>query len=272
MVETIKREWSAKFAVIFFILLTIWWIVNSFILDPSSVNYDGFGDWAEIYGLMAIWGGIWGLIISRKWGFLNSVMGRALVFFALGLFAQEFGQLSYAFHNDIYKEPGPYPSLGDIGYFGSIPLYIIGVLLLAKASGVTFGLKSLRSKIQLLLIPTIVLVGCYLFFLQGYEFDWSNPIKVFLDFGYPLGQSIYVSLALLTYSLSRGLLGGAMKSRILFILFALCVQFSADFTFLYQSSKGTWSVGGINDYMYLVSYFIMALSLIHLKDATNKLD
>ena len=84
----------------------------------------------------------------------------------------------------------------------------------------------------------------YFLFLQGYEFDWSDPLKVFLDFGYPFGQAIYVSIAILTYLLSRGILGGIMKGKILFILFALCMQFLSDYTFLYQSSKGTWSVGG----------------------------
>lgn len=271
MIETIKKTWQAQVAVVFFIILTGWWIINTFILDPSTVKYDGFGDWAEIYGLMAVWGGIWGIVISLKWGFMKSVMGRVLLFFSLGLFAQEFGQLSYAFYNDIYKVPGPYPSLGDIGYFGSIFLYIYAVILIAKASGVTIGLKSFSSKMQAILIPLIGLVAAYFLFLQGYEFDFSDPLKIFLDFGYPFGQAIYISIALLTYLLSRGILGGIMKGKVLFILFALFMQFLSDYTFLYQSSKGLWTVGGINDYMYLVSYFLMALALIQLKVVTDKL-
>jgi len=47
------------------------------------------------------------MINSRKWGGLRSVMGKAILMFSLGLVAQEFGQLSYAFYNDIYKTPGP---------------------------------------------------------------------------------------------------------------------------------------------------------------------
>jgi drug/metabolite transporter superfamily protein YnfA len=270
MWETFKKEWKAQVALILLIILTIWWFISPLIQKNNAGRF--FGDFPSIYGVMALWGGIWGIIISQKWGGLKSIIGKAMIFFSLGLFAQIFGQVYYAYLSFYKQIEVPYPSLGDIGYFGSIPLYIVGVLLLAKASGVTIGLKSVKNKLQAIIIPVIALAAVYIFFLQGYEFDWSNPLKIFLDFGYPFGQAIYVSLALLTYLLSRGFLGGVMKSRILFILFALCIQFASDFTFLYQSSKGTWSVGGINDYMYLLSYFAMTLALIHLKTALNKLE
>ena len=145
-----------------------------------------------------------------------------------------------------------------------MPLYTYGVLLLAQASGVKIKLQSYGSKVQAIFIPIIMLVIGYMLFLQGYKFDWSNPIKIFLDFGYPLGQAIYVSIALLTYFLSKGMLGGVMKNRILFIVFALVIQFLSDYTFLYQSNRGLYQVGGINDYMYLVAYFLMTFALLGL--------
>lgn len=271
MIETIQKEWKAKIAVVFFLLLTIWWLVNNFVIGNQNIAYDNFFDFSEVYGYMAVLGGIWGIMIARKWGGFGSIVGKALVMFSLGLFAQEFGQLAYAWYNDIYKVPGPYPSLGDVGFFGSIIFYAYGVILLAQASGVRLRLQSFVSKIQAIIIPLIMLGVGYYLFLQGYTFDWSNPLKIFLDFGYPFGQAIYVSLAILTYLLSRGVLGGIMKSKILFILFALVIQFLCDYTFLYQSSKGIWHVGEINDYMYLVAYFVMATSLIQFESVFKKL-
>jgi hypothetical protein len=274
MWQIIKKESQAKIAIAFFILFTLWWFYDNFVIGNQHIKYDSFFDFSETYGYMAVWGGIWGIIISSKWGGFRSIMGKAIIMFSLGLFAQEFGQLAYAFYNDIYKVPGPYPSLGDFGFFGSIPLYIYGILLLAKASGLKIRLKSYANKIQAILIPAIILIIGYTLFLQGYKFDWSNPIKVFLDFGYPFGQAIYISIAILTYLLSRGILGGVMKNKILFILFALFIQFLSDYTFLYQSNKGIWQVGGINDYMYLCSYFFMTLGLLGLdvNSIKNKLD
>lgn len=271
MLETIKKEWQAQVAVLLFTLLTIWWAINNFIIGNENIGYDTFFDFGGLYGIMALLGGIWGISISRKWGGTKSIVGKAIIIFSLGLFAQEFGQLSYALHNDILKEPGAYPSLGDIGFFGSVLLYVYGIILLAKASGVKIGLKSFESRIRAIFIPLAMLAVGYFLFLQGYEFDWTNPIKVFLDFGYPMGQAIYISIAFLTYLLSRNILGGIMKGKILFILFALCIQFLSDYTFLYQSSRGTWSVGEINDYMYLVAYFFMTLGLLQLNTVLAKL-
>lgn len=269
MWETIKKEWEAKVAILLLILLTIWWVVSPSVQPSAGQRF--FGDFPSIYGVMALWGAIWGLVISQKWGGPRSIMGKAIIMFSLGLFAQEFGQIYYAYLSFYKNIEVPYPSIGDIGYFGSIPLYIYGVFLLAKASGVNIQLRSFRNKIQAVLIPLVMLGIGYYLFLQEYTFDWSDPIKTFLDFGYPLGQAIYISIAILTYLLSKGVLGGIMKSKVLFILFALSVQFLADYTFLYQTSRGTWHVGEINDYMYLISYFLMTLGLLQLKTVYSKL-
>lgn len=270
MWETIQKQWEAKVAILLLVLLTIWWILNPLVQKAMGGRF--FGDYPSIYGIMALLGAICGITISQKWGGLRSIMGKVTLMFSLGLFAQEFGQIVYAYFSFYKHIDVPYPSLGDVGYFGSIPFYILGIFFLAKASGVKIGFNSFKNKIQAILIPVVVLAIGYFLFLQGYEFDWSNPIKIFLDFGYPFGQAIYISFAILTYLLSRGVLGGIMKSKILFILFALSIQFLSDYTFLYQSSRGTWHVGQINDYMYLVAYFMMTLGLIQLKTVLDKLD
>lgn len=268
MIETIKKEWEAWIAILLLLVLTVWWFISpSF---QTTIGGRFFGDFPSIYGVMALWGAIWGMIISQAWGGFKSVMGKAMIMFSLGLFAQEFGQIYYAYLSFYKQVEVPYPSVGDVGYFGSIPLYILGVWYLAKASGVKIGFSSFGNKVQAFLIPIVLLGIGYYLFLQGYEFDWSDPMKVFLDFGYPLGQAVYISFAILTYLLSRGVLGGIMKTKILFILFALSIQFLSDYTFLYQTSRGTWHVGEINDYMYLISYFLMTFGLLQLKTVLSK--
>jgi uncharacterized membrane protein len=160
--------------------------------------------------------------------------------------------------------------LGDIGYFGSVILYLLAALHLSWAVGAKFSLRNLSGKLAAVLIPLVILVAGYWLFLKGYEFDLSNPVKVFLDFGYPLGEAIYISLGILTFILSRKFLGGLMRPKVLFVLFALLIQFIADYTFLYQSSKETWYAGGLNDYIYLVAYFLMSLALFNLGTAYNE--
>ncbi len=258
-VDTIKKDWAARVVAIFFLLQTIWWI-SIFVsgLKETSQNYL----FAATYGLICIWGAGWGFIISKKWGGFSSVLGRSLIFLSLGLLAQEFGQLVFSYYNVFLHVEVPYPSVADIGFFGTIPFYIYGIWLMARASGARFSLKSLGNQIQAFLIPAVILTASYLFFLKDYTFDYSHPLQIFLDFGYPLGEAFYVSLAILTYTLSRNLLGGIMKSKVLFIVAAFAAQYTAEFNFLYQNSKGTWINGGYGDYLYFLSYTIMVLGII----------
>ena len=268
MLETLKREWIAKVAVVFFVIISVWWLA----LFVSGVkgtpqNYL-FG---VTYGLICLWGGFWGLVIAQKWGGWSSVIGKALIVLSLGLFAQEFGQLVFSFYNVVLKVEVPYPSLADIGFFGTIPFYAFGMFLLARAAGAKFSLQGAVNQLQAVIIPAIMLVIVYLFFLRDYSFDFFNPLKMFLDFGYPLGEAIYVSIAILTYSLSRKFLGGIMRSKILFIVAAFMVQFGADFNFLFQSSQGTWTNGGYGDYLYFLAYFLLILGLFQFKTVSVKL-
>lgn len=270
MVETIKKEWQAQVAVALFAFLTLWYFVSPLFKGSDDGRF--LGDFPSIYGVVALWGGVWGVSVSQKWGFTKSVVGKALLFFSLGMFLQEFGQIVYAYFSFVKHIDIPYPSLGDVGYFGSVPCYIYAVYLLGKASGVHLNLGSLTSKLQAIIIPIVMLIIPYFLFLKGYEFDWADPLKVFLDFGYPLGQAIYIALAILTYSLTKGILGGVMKPKILFFLFALVVQFLADYVFLIQAYYENWSVGGWNDYMYLIAYFLMTMALLQVKTVLDKLN
>lgn len=269
MWQTIKRDWLSLFAIVFFGVYSLWWFLIQF--TSTEVHASQLDIFTTTYGLMAVWGGTWGIVIARSWGGLKSVMGKMIIFFSLGLLAQELGQILYTYYIYVLGVEVPYPSLGDIGYFGSIPLYIIGAIYLAKASGVKISLKSFTSKIQAIIIPAVILTAAYFIFLFGYEFDFSSPLTVFLDFAYPLGQAVYISIALLTYLLTRKMLGGIMKGKIIFILIALTVQFMADFIFLYQASRGAWGISGISDYIYFIAYFIMALALFQLKTVARSI-
>jgi hypothetical protein len=117
---------------------------------------------------------------------------------------------------------------------------------------------------QAVLIPLAMLGFSYFMFLKEYAFDWSQPLRIFLDFGYPLGEAMYVSLAIVAFALSQKMLGGAMRTPMLLFIVALVAQYVAEFTFLYQSLNGLFVGGGLADYLYLTSYFLMAVSLIQL--------
>jgi len=238
----------------------------TFFLPKENDLYGYFG---TLYGLIALWGGIWGLLISRHWGGMNSLIGKALIMLSLGLFAQEFGQIAYTYYIFVLKIDVPYPSIGDIGFFGTIPFYIYAAILIAKAAGVKFSLQSYTNKLQAIIVPLIVLGFAYFTILRNYPIDLSDPVGTFLNFGYPTGQAIYISIALLAYSLTRNILGGVMKPKILLIIFAFFAQFLADYLFIYFHNN--YYPGSILDYMYVIAYFLMSFGIMHFQTVLDKL-
>jgi hypothetical protein len=262
MIDTLNKQGRAKFILVFFVVYSLWWLAIQFWFHSDTNQLDLF---TISYGVMAVLGAIFGFGISERWGGKKSLIGKAIWYFSLGLLLQEFGQLVYTYYIYIRHVEVPYPSLGDAGFFGSIPSYVYGTLILAKASGVHFSLKSTINKIQVVVIPLIGLGLSYYVFLVGYNFNWSNPLIILLDFGYPFGQVIYIIVALLTYLLSRKILGGIMRSKIFWILAALVVQYIADYIFLFQASRGKWAISGISDYIYFCAYFFMAFALLQFK-------
>ena len=269
LLRFLKTDLITQLSFFFFVLFSLWWVLNNFLFDSSENTFHQI--FAATYGIMALWGAIWGITSSLKWGGMQSVLGRALLFFSIGLLAQEFGQLAYSYYIYALHIEVPYPSIGDIGYFTSIFFYTFGVMHLAIASGVNFSFGSVSHKLQAVIIPVLLLATAYFFFLRDYQYDWTNPLVVFLDFGYPLGQAFYISLASLTYLLSKKVLGGMLKNGVSLILFALLCQFIADYMFLYQSSRGIWTVGGLNDYLYLVAYLLMTIALVYFRVTAKSL-
>ncbi|MBI2416030.1 MAG: hypothetical protein HYV33_05230 [Candidatus Kerfeldbacteria bacterium] len=251
--------------VVVFVALLIWWSVLRF--SPNEYYHLV---WAASYQVLVISAGFIGVILAMDWGSHRSVMGKALMSFAIGAFFQAFGQTTFSIYNLFLETDIPYPSLADVGYFGSIPLYILGTLFLAKASGIKVSLKSFQKKVVAIVFPVLMLIVSYVAFLKDYDFDWAAPVRMLLDFGYPFGQAIYVSIAILTLSLSKGLLGGLMKNKIFFLLSALIVQYVADFNFLYQAIQGTWVNGSYGDLIYMAAYFLLAMSLLQFNVAYIK--
>ena len=253
---------EAFFALVLFGLIFAWWISLQTIYAPASAEQLQL--WAASYQIIALFGALVGIAISLRWGGLRSLIGRAISMFSLGLLFQVFGQSVYSYYIYFLNQPIPYPSIGDVGYFGSIPLYFYGALLIARAAGAHFPLRGYRNQLLSVILPLLMLSLSYTIFLSGYSFDWSTPVKMLLDFGYPLGQAMYVSAAILAFLLSRNLLGGLMRLPMLAFIGALIIQYIADFMFLYQANAGLWFAGGTNDMIYAVSYLVMTLSLIYI--------
>lgn len=262
-----KYDKLTKYTVLIFVLLSFWWVYIFISGTRDGLQNHIFG---FVYGGYSLWGALLGVYVAKKWGGLKSLMGRAIIFLSCGLFLQAFGQYSFWYYNYVLKIELPYPSVPDIGYFGTIPFYILAVLYFARVSGVTVSLKSYINKLQAIVIPIIILGIGYFLFLQNYEFVNTPPLQIFFDFGYPLGQAIYISISILTYSLCRTILGGMMKSKILFLMLAFFAQFLADYIFIYF--QALYFPASFIDYFYLTAYAMMTLAIIRFNSIYKKLN
>lgn len=256
----IKKYKAQLLLSLVFIGFFVWWLSFQHVVKKQGVSVQWFGG---TYGAMALIGSVIGFTASRKWGGHKSVLGKALIFFSLSLLAQEAGQLIYTYYIYGAHIQIPYPSWGDAAYFGSVILYIIAAILLTKAVGGGFSLRQAKNKALLVVVPLVLLISSYSVLLLHHKYDFSHPLTVFLDFGYPMGQAIYVSIAILAFLLSRKMLGGVMRKGVLMVIFALLIQYAADSNFVYQSSRGIYLSGQFADFLYFISYFVMALALIN---------
>jgi len=246
---------------------TLLWLWLSFNADPQSQLREYFSD---TYGVAACFGGIVGLLVSKKWGGLSSVVGRSLIFFSIGLFNQFLGQVSYSIDYYLLNIENSYPSYGEIFFLSSIPFYILGIINIANASGSKISMRDYKNRLSTLLFPLIMIGISYFMFIKGTPFEEFDLKVNILTFAYPIGQAIYVSLAILAYYLTMTILGGAMRKKVFFILFALLFQYAADSTFLYKTINETWYAADISEYLFVVSYFLMTIAFIQFLSALEK--
>ena len=204
-----KDKWLYVIVFSLFVVITAWYLnIHSLNLSTTERMQQA---WGSAYQIMALFGCFVGFSASKKWDGYKSLVGKAILFFSIGLLLQSFGQSVSSYYNFFEHQAIPYPSLGDIGFMGSVIAYIAGALQLLKATGFQFSAKSIQKRLVAIIVPLIILISSYLFFLQGYVFDWSNPTKIILDFAYPLGQATYISIVLIAYMTSLNYNLGIMK-------------------------------------------------------------
>lgn len=261
----INKAKGISFVLISVLILWLGWLL----ISGNGPDSEGGHTWSSAYQIIAWLGAICGIYFSKLWGGWKSMIGRANLVLAIGLLLQSLGQSVFSIYFFMGIEV-PYPSIADIGFFGSVPVYVYGIYLLAKASGAKISLREYKGKMIVLLIPALIISLSYYFFLREYELEGLSPLVIFLDLGYPFGQAIYVSMAIATYLLTKNFLGGLMKFPVLLFIGALSVQFIADYAFLYQVSRGIYIGGFEIDFLYMLAYFIMTYSLIKLAETFYK--
>jgi len=245
-----------------FVFLVFFWLsIYSNGLVDTNLNYF-FG---LIISVIPFFSGIGSIMISKKWGGLGSVIGRAIIFFSIGLITWSIGTMVFAYYNLFLSVEVPYPSVADVVYILSTPFWAIGILYLSKATGVIASLKTFKGKVILILIPLIIgIISYYLLFIfaRGGEIDVNDGLKGFFDILYPLEDIILLTLTTLIYSLSYNYLGGRYKLPCLVIMLGFALNYFADFSFAYTTTTATYYVANWVDLLFAVAMFFLSIGLL----------
>lgn len=240
-----------------------------------GIQYSGLTDltinllYSFSNGFLATVAGFTGIMIARHWGGSNSAVGRAIVYISAGTISWGMGTLVWSFYNFVLKVEVPYPSLADLGYALAIPLWTLGVFYLSKATGARFSLRQRRGRMMIVLLPTLAAIVSYYFLYivarQSSFIVEGGLLKILLDFYYPIGDWVILTVAFLVFGLSLQYLGGRFRAPVLIILFGFVCMFISDFSFSYTTTVETYYNGHLVDMLFTLAIFFISFG-------TNSLD
>ncbi len=192
-------------------------------------------------------------------------MGKSIFFLSGGLLTWGIGTLIFAYYNLVQAVAVPYPSLADVSYIVSWPLWCMGIFYLSKATGAKFGLRSRFGKYILFLIPIIAIVISYYLLVVvargGVLSSFDGYLKLFFDLAYPIGDVLILTIAVLVFGLSYSYFGGKYKIGIYMVLFGFIVNYFADFFFSYTTSLERYYVANWVDLIFTVAMFALSFGI-----------
>jgi hypothetical protein len=216
--------------------------------------------------LFPLMGGCFGLRSAKTWGGTNSVVGRGVTFISLGLLTWGLGTVFWCYYSYFAYLEVPYPSLADVAYIWSWPLWAVGIWNLGRVMGVQYSLRKTAYKLLLIAIPIFVSIVSYIalyVIARGGTMDFTGGlIKLFFDLFYPIASTVITTLVLLAFLLSGEYLGGKFKNVFLLLLLGFFCNYIADFMLAYTSTTGTFYNGHIADLFFTTSMFLISQSVI----------
>lgn len=246
-----------------FLGFVVWWVsLGTRGLVDTSENY-----WFGVAGgAFAILGGLCGLTKARAWGAWGSYIGKTVIFISLGLITWGIGSLVIGYYNLHFALAYPYPSIADVAYIASWPLWLIGMFNLSRATGVSFRIKRPMVQLGALFIMFVSFaISYYLLFVVAREgivtINQGNLLRLIFDFAYPLGDVVIVTSSLFLFGLSVNYLGGRFKYPIMLIIAGFLMNYIGDVVFTYTNTVGTFYVSNWVDMLYVTTFFVLGMGI-----------
>lgn len=207
------------------------------------------------YSLIAFVGSIGGVLGIKNWGGHKSVIGKALIYFSIGLLLQFFGQLTYSYYLNILQTEPPYPSVAEFAFVASLLSYLLGSIELSSLVNIKISLRYFGVKIFSTLVGIAAVVFAIFLFYVNHDFESDSSILLLtLEFSYPLIQALYIIISLISIYVIKNLFGGKIIKAVILIFIGIFTQYIADSLFL-------WFPTILTDGLYLISYISISFGV-----------
>lgn len=211
-------------------------------------------------------GSLIGFSIAKSWGGFKSRLGKATIFYSLGLLAWGSGVIGWLIY--IYGlgiTEVPYPSPADFIYMLAQIMWYAATLVMARVIGAQYGLKQ-KGWLKAI-IGSVFAVGLSYVLLvtiarEGQLETSGLTLKTFFDFYYPIATALSLTLTLVTYMLSHKYLGGLYKKALIVLFTGFIFQFFGDFYYTFATNNETYYNGHWSDMLFTTAMLVLTLGLL----------
>lgn len=254
----------------FYFALVIWWIfLNIYHLKSSPLNL-AFG---FAFGLVPLCGGITGVVSSQRLLIKRSHIRKAVLFFSLGLITWGLGQMVWSVYNFFLNIEVPYPSLSDVGFIISWPLWGIGLYYLARATRSQYTSQVKVSKPPLIILSLLSITVVYYLLIivarNGAIITHSDILTIFFDLAYPLLDIALIIEAILLYGSSFRYVKKTYRWPVYLVLVSVVLNFFGDFGFSYTTRLNEYYNGNWVDFVFTTTFYLVSIAMNSLATMEN---
>lgn len=217
--------------------------------------------------LIPVIGSFIGLAVARSWGGFKSRLGRAIIFYSLGVLAWGCGVIGWLIY--IYalgQTEVPYPSPADFVYMLAQIMWYAGSLTIAGVIGAQYAIKSKFGWLKAAGASVLAVGLSYVLLVtvarQGSLETTGLSLQTFFDFYYPIATALSLTLVTVVYLLSRKYLGGIYKKSIIVLFVGFIFQFFGDFTYTWTTTTETYHNGHWADMLFTTAMLVLTWGLL----------
>lgn len=217
--------------------------------------------------LIPVVGSFIGFAVARSWGGFKSRLGRAIIFYSLGVLAWGCGVIGWLIYIYVLNQVEvPYPSPADFVYMLAQIMWYAGSLTIAGVIGAQYAIKT-RFGWAKALIASLLAVGLSYILLvtvarQGSLEATGLSLQTFFDFYYPIATALSLTLVTVVYLLSRKYLGGIYKKSIIVLFAGFIFQFFGDFIYTWTTTIETYHNGHWADILFTTAMLTLTWGLL----------